>query len=156
MVAGTIKPGGSGCYCPENVLLKRLFKHLIVDTDEVVIMDMEAGIEHLGRGTCEGMDMLVVVVEPGLRSIQTAYSVRKMSQDLHIRSLFIVANKIKSINEYQSVAEKLKDFSLIGSLPYSEQVRKSDLGNFSPCQADKKFTEAVSQIAKKIDEYIEK
>ncbi|MHB8278616.1 MAG: ATP-binding protein, partial [Candidatus Humimicrobiaceae bacterium] len=79
LVAGTIKAGGSGCYCPENVLLKRLFKHLVIDRDEIVILDMEAGIEHLGRGTCENMDMLIVVVEPGLRSIQTAYSVKKMS-----------------------------------------------------------------------------
>ncbi|NQT67539.1 MAG: AAA family ATPase, partial [Actinobacteria bacterium] len=82
LVAGTVKAGGSGCYCPENVLLKNLFRHLLVDREEIVILDMEAGIEHLGRGTCESMDALIIVVEPGLRSVQTARTVRKMSLDL--------------------------------------------------------------------------
>jgi len=156
LVAGTIKAGGSGCYCPENVLLKRLFKHLVVDADEVVIMDMEAGIEHLGRGTCESMDMLIIVIEPGLRSVQTAYSVKKMSEDLKIKSLFLVANKIKSTKEFQEVKKRLEGFTILGTMPYSEKVRESDLGCYSPCEADEKFRESIIRIAKKIDRYIVK
>ncbi len=153
LVAGTIKAGGSGCYCPENVLLKRLFNHLVLNTDEIVIMDMEAGIEHLGRGTCENMDMLIIVVEPGLRSVQTAHSVKKMSKDLGIKSLFIVVNKIKSVKESRLVEEKLKDFKILGKLPYSEKVRASDLEDFSPCDSDVEFKKSIEEIAKNLDKH---
>jgi len=151
LVAGTIKAGGSGCYCPENVLLKRLFKHLVVDMDEVVILDMEAGIEHLGRGTCENMDILLVVIEPGLRSIQTANTVSKMSKDLGIEKVYLVLNKIHSDKELNDIRDKLKSFDILGHLPYSEKVRNSDLENISPCKSDGLFRDAIEKIAKSIE-----
>lgn len=154
LVAGTIKAGGSGCYCPENILLKRLFKHLVIDRGEIVILDMEAGIEHLGRGTCENMDMLIIVIEPGLRSIQTAYAIQKMAKDLGIKSLFIVINKIKSDEEKKLLKESLKDFEILGELPYSDMVRESDLKNYSPCASDVKFKTAIEEIANKINKSI--
>ncbi len=154
LVAGTIKAGGSGCYCPENVLLKRLFRHLAIDRDEVVILDMEAGIEHLGRGTCENMDMLIVVIEPGLRSIQTARAVKKMSMDLGFKSVFIVINKLKSEEEKKLLKKSLKDFKILGELPYSEKVRESDLKNYSPCDSEDKFKSAIEKIAVNIEELI--
>lgn len=155
LVAGTVKAGGSGCYCPENVFLKRLFRHLIVNSDEVVILDMEAGIEHLGRGTCESMDCLIIVVEPGLRSVQTAHTVKKMAKDLGIKSLFVVINKLKSHEEKVLLESNLKDLRLIGVLPYSEGVRDSDLKSLSPCNVDKRFSSAIEEIATKIEEEIE-
>lgn len=151
LVAGTIKAGGSGCYCPENVLLKRLFKDLVVNRDEVVILDMEAGIEHLGRGTCENMDMLIVVIEPGLRSVQTAYAVKKMSKDLGFKALYIVLNKIRTEKEAMVVKESLEGFEIIGEIPYSEKVRQSDLQNYSPCTSDENFKRAIKKIAEKIN-----
>lgn len=154
LVAGTIRAGGSGCYCPENILLKRLFKHLVVDREEIVILDMEAGIEHLGRGTCENMDILIVVIEPGLRSIQTARSVKKMSLDLGIKSVYIVINKIKNSDELELLKNNLKDFKVLGELPYSEKVRESDLRNYSPCVSDDNFRLAVEKIAGKLDAFI--
>lgn len=154
LVAGTIKAGGSGCYCPENVLLKRLFRHLVVDRDEIVILDMEAGIEHLGRGTCENMDMLIVVVEPGLRSIQTASAVKKMSEGLGIKSLFVVVNKLRSKQERKFLEDNLKDFEILGELPYSEKVRESDLNYYSPCNADKEFKNSIEKIAENISKFI--
>ncbi len=150
IVAGTIKAGGSGCYCPENVLLKRLFKHLVVDRNEVVILDMEAGIEHLGRGTCENMDLLIVVVEPGRRSIQTAEAVRKMAADLGIKSVYVVLNKISSQQEKDLLIKSLNNFEVLGELPFSKKVKDSDLENYSPCYADKNFAKAIEQIALKI------
>jgi CO dehydrogenase maturation factor len=151
LVAGTIKAGGTGCYCPENVILKRLFRHLVVDRNEMIILDMEAGIEHLGRGTCESMDMLIVVIEPGLRSIQTARAVKKMSEDLGIKSLFIVVNKIRSEEEKELVMANLKDFNVLGVLPFSEKVRESDLMNYSPCVSDDDFKSAIEEIAGRIN-----
>ena len=154
LVAGTIKAGGSGCYCPENVLLKRLFNHLVVDREEIIILDMEAGIEHLGRGTCENMDILIVVIEPGLRSIQTARSVKKMSLDLGIKSVYIVTNKVKNSVEHELLESNLKDFKVLGELPYSEKVRESDLRNYSPCVSDDNFRLAIEKIADKLDAFI--
>ena len=156
LVAGTIKAGGSGCYCPENVMLKSLFRHLVLNQDEMVILDMEAGIEHLGRGTTENMDMLIIVIEPGLRSIHTARAVKKMSQDLGIKKLFVVVNKIKSEEEEKLVRENLKDFKVLGIMPYSDRIRESDLKNFSPCDSDKDFTKSIEEIALKLQDYMVK
>lgn len=154
LVAGTIKAGGSGCYCPENVLLKRLFNHLVVGRDEIVILDMEAGIEHLGRGTCENMDALIIVVEPGLRSVQTAWSVRKMSRDLGIKNLFVVINKLKTGKEEELLRKNLDDFIILGKLPYSEKVRESDISYSSPCDADAAYKESIGGIAAGLNEYL--
>jgi CO dehydrogenase maturation factor len=154
LVAGTIKAGGSGCYCPENVLLKNLFRHLIINQEEIVILDMEAGIEHLGRGTCENMDALIIVVEPGLRSVQTAKSVRKMADDLGIKELYVVINKIRTGEERKFIKDSISDFAILGELPYSKKVRESDIGYFSPCNADEKFRAAVQKIAAGLSRYI--
>jgi len=156
LVAGTIKAGGSGCYCPENVLLKSLFRHLVVNREEIVILDMEAGIEHLGRGTCESMDALIIVVEPGLRSVQTAWTVRKMSMDLGIKILFVVVNKVRTDEEEKLIKNSLGDFMILGELPYSDRVRESDLKHFSPCDADPEFKKSIEEIAAGLDKYINK
>src|SRR4030042_3717362 len=156
LVAGTIKAGGSGCYCPENVFLKSLFRHLVIRSEEIVILDMEAGIEHLGRGTCENMDALIIVVEPGLRSIQTAWTVRKMSRDLGIKTLFIVVNKLKTGEEEKLIKDNLGDFVILGELPYSDKVRGSDLSSSSPCDADREFKESIEKIAAGLDKFIGK
>jgi len=153
-LAGTIKAGGSGCYCPENVMLKSLFRHLVLNQDEIVILDMEAGIEHLGRGTTENMDMLIIVIEPGLRSIHTARAVKKMSEDLGIKKLFVVVNKIRSEEEEKLVREKLDDFEVLGIMPYSDSIRESDLKDFSPCDSDKEFTGSIEKIAARLQEYM--
>jgi CO dehydrogenase maturation factor len=154
LVAGTIKAGGSGCYCPENVMLKSLFRHLVLNQDEMVILDMEAGIEHLGRGTTENMDLLIIVIEPGLRSIQTARAVKKMSEDLGIKKLFVVVNKIKSDEEEKLVRENLKDFEVLGIMPYSDRIREADLKNISPCEYDSVFAKSIEEIALKLQDYM--
>ncbi len=156
LVAGTIKAGGSGCYCPENVFLKSLFRHLVIRSEEIVILDMEAGIEHLGRGTCENMDALIIVVEPGLRSIQTAWTVRKMSRDLGIKTLFVVVNKLRTSGEEKLIKDNLSDFTILGKINYSEKVRESDLSSSSPCDADPEFKKSIEKIADGLNKFIGK
>ncbi|MEG2259414.1 MAG: AAA family ATPase, partial [Oscillospiraceae bacterium] len=92
LVLGTVEKGGSGCVCPEHVLLKQLISHLVLQKDDVVVMDMEAGLEHLGRGTSSVMDQLIVVIEPGARSIQTYKNVKRLASDLGVRRVRVVAN----------------------------------------------------------------
>ena len=96
IVMGGVKKGGSGCICPESVLLRTLVTHMVLLRDEVVVMDMEAGIEHLGRATAKGVDRLIVVVEPGRRSIETARHVRQLAGDLGLHQVAVVGNKIRA------------------------------------------------------------
>ena len=96
LTLGTVDFGGSGCVCPEHVLLKRLCSHLILQNKDVVVMDMEAGIEHLGRGTAQGVDAFIVVVEPGERSLQTYRKVKSLGKDIGIKQVFVVGNKMRN------------------------------------------------------------
>ena len=96
MVMGGIKKGGTGCVCPESILLKNLVQHLILRRDEVVIMDMEAGIEHLGRGTSKAVDWLITVVEPGRRSVETASRIRELGRDIGLTKIGLVGNKVRN------------------------------------------------------------
>ncbi|MCP4682715.1 MAG: AAA family ATPase, partial [Desulfobacterales bacterium] len=91
MVMGGIKKGGAGCICPESVMLKNLVSHIVLARDEAVVLDMEAGLEHLGRGTAGAVERLIVVVEPGRRSIETAHQVRKLAGDIGLGNLSFVA-----------------------------------------------------------------
>lgn len=129
MVMGTVAQGGAGCACPENTVLSRLIQHLVVDRDEVVILDMEAGLEHLGRGTARAVDAFVVVVEPGQRSIQTAHTVVRLASDLGIRRVYTVANKVRS-EDAESLHRALSGLELIGELPYDGDAIAADLAGW--------------------------
>lgn len=94
LVMGTIERGKRGCACPENILLREVLNHLLLGGRERVVVDMEAGIEHLGRGTAEGVDAMLVVVEPGWASLETAARVVSLARDLGIRRAYAIANKI--------------------------------------------------------------
>jgi CO dehydrogenase maturation factor len=100
------------------------------------------------------MDMLIIVIEPGLRSIQTAYTVKKMAGDLGIKTLYIVINKIKTDEEEKLVRGNLADFNVLGIMPYSENVRESDLRQLPPCEADMAFAGKIEEIALKLQEFM--
>ncbi|KXG43496.1 AAA family ATPase [Tepidibacillus infernus] len=126
MQMGNVVTGGAGCACPENSLLKQLLRHLVVKADDTVIVDMEAGLEHLGRGTAEGVDAFIVVVEPGQRSFQTARAVVKLAQDLGVTKVYAVANKVRSGDE--EIIKKSLDFiPILGIMPYDPEVISADL-----------------------------
>jgi len=126
LTMGTVKSGGSGCLCPENALLRSLVTHLLLRRDEVLILDMEAGVEHLGRGTAGAVDAFIVVVEPGRRSIQTAHSIRSLAADLGIERVYAVGNKIASPSDEEFIAEQLPQFEILGFLPSDPQAIEAD------------------------------
>ena len=109
LIMGKSKSAASGCYCPEHALLRRLLKHLVIDRDEVVIVDMEAGIEHLTRGTTEGIDAFIVVVEPGQRSIQTAVTVKGLAEELGVKKVYVVGNKVRNEQDEEFIKKNLGD-----------------------------------------------
>ncbi len=132
LVTGKSKEAASGCYCPENVFLRRLLKHLVVDRHEIVIVDMEAGIEHLTRGTTEAVDAFIVVVEPGQRSIQTANTVKEMAKGLGVKRVFVVANKVRGEDDLGFIRRLLPDAHILGSINFSHDIMESDIAGVTP------------------------
>jgi len=131
MVMGRIKRGGSGCYCPENSLLQALMSHLLLARNEVVILDMEAGIEHLGRATAKAVDKLIVVIEPGRRSIETAMTIDKMAKDIGLSNITLVGNKIRSQSDIDILKSNLPSFEFLGFMSYDQSIIDVDLANLS-------------------------
>jgi CO dehydrogenase maturation factor len=126
LVMGGIRKGGGGCACPENVLVQSLLSEIMLNRDEVVIVDMEAGIEHLGRATCRAVDKMLIVVEPGQRSIATAQAVVRLAKDIGITSFSIVGNKIRSEDEGRWVRSRFPSTPVVGLIPYSEIILEAD------------------------------
>jgi CO dehydrogenase maturation factor len=146
VILGNIQQGGGGCFCPENVLLKSLLSYIFIERDESVVVDMEAGLEHLGRGTTEYVDALIVVVEPGQRSFQTAYQVRKLSQDLGIKNLYIVGNKVMNESDDRLIRKNLEGFTVIGFMSHNEKIMEADKLGVSPFDLDEKVKAEVEHI----------
>jgi len=132
LIMGTIQKGGGGCACPENAFLKSLLSYLMIARDEWVLLDMEAGIEHLGRGTAIGVDRMVVVVEPNKTSLETAIRIKKLSRDLGVKNLVAMGNKITSDDEKEYIIQNLKDIEVTGYIKYSEEIKNLSLGKIKP------------------------
>jgi CO dehydrogenase maturation factor len=125
LVLGAVPRAGAGCACPESILLKALVRHLVVRSGEIVILDMEAGIEHLGRGTAMGVDMMLVVVEPGRRSVETARRIRAMATDVGVRRFGFVLNKSMSDDDGEWMAAEFGD-ELTGVIPFDPRIAEAD------------------------------
>ena len=125
LVLGGVLYGGSGCICPATALVKALLTHLILGRDDAVIMDMEAGIEHLGRATAQSMDALLIVVDDGAWSLQTALRVRQLAADIGVKTLLAVANRVRAETDVERIRGELGDIPLIGHIPYDEHVREA-------------------------------
>jgi CO dehydrogenase maturation factor len=150
---GTVDKGGDGCVCPASVLLKALLRHMIVKKDEIVILDMEAGIEHLGRKTAESVDMMIVVVEPGLKSLETAQRIKKLAKDIGINNIMAVINKVSSVEEEEFVEKKLKelDVGMLGSIPRDSTVINADMEGKPLSQYPESMAlKSIEEIGKKI------
>ncbi len=127
MVMGGVPAGGTGCICPESALLRALATHLLLHRDQFVILDMEAGIEHLGRATAKAVSAMVVVIEPGMRSIQTALVVKRLASEIGIENVSAVANKVRDESVLDRIRTALGDVPLAGAIPYSDEMARADL-----------------------------
>ncbi len=154
MTLGTIKRGGSGCACPEGVMLKALLNHLILQRDEVVIVDMEAGIEHLGRASIRAVTALIVVVEPGKRSIQTAFQVKKLAADLGIKTIYAVGNKVMNHSHSEFIKKELKGIPLLGTISYNKKLIDSDLQGKAAYSDNEQLLSEVGKIIARLKECI--
>ena len=136
MRLGGVQKGGSGCICPESTLLRALITHIVLARDEMVVMDMEAGIEHLGRATASAVDKLIVVVEPGRRSIDTAAHINKLASEIGLKNIVVVGNKIRGKKDEEFLQKHLNHFEFLGFIPYDEALIEADLDGVSPFDVD--------------------
>jgi CO dehydrogenase maturation factor len=127
LVLGAVRKGGGGCACPENVLLRNLLSEIMLKRDEVVIVDMEAGIEHLGRATCRAVDLMLITVEPGARSMGTARRIMGLAREIGVSSFGIIANKVADQAQADWIAGQLDGYRVIGTIPYSRIILDADI-----------------------------
>jgi CO dehydrogenase maturation factor len=150
MTLGGVKKGGGGCICPESVLLKSLVMSLVLTRDEVVIMDMEAGLEHLGRATSTGVNALIVVCEPGQRSLETARVVKKLSSDLGIKRVCVVGNKVRSQSDRDFIAQNVAGLEVLGHIPFADSIVDADREGVAVFERSPEAVEAGREIYRKL------
>jgi CO dehydrogenase maturation factor len=150
MVMGRLKKGGSGCYCPENALLEALVAHILLRRNEVVIIDMEAGVEHLGRATARAVDEMIIVVEPGKGSIETAYRIRELAKDIGLENIAVVANKIRSEQDRDFLISAMPDFEFLGFIPYDQSIIEAGLGDRPLINSSPEVISRVQDIAARL------
>ena len=149
IVMGLVKQGGAGCACPENTFLKALLSHILLGPEEDVVVDMEAGLEHLGRGTVSSVDGLLVVVEPTLRSLDTYRRVVDLASDIGLRRVWPVANKVESDAERAFFEESAPDLDWAGWIPFSPAIVRAHRGQG-------KITEAEPAVRREVDRVLER
>jgi CO dehydrogenase maturation factor len=126
VVMGAVAAGGSGCACPENTFLAALVRDLVLRRDETLIMDMEAGVEHLGRATARGVDVMLVVVEPGARAVESARRISAMAREIGIADIRLVFNRVRSRSDEEYLRTQLSGIGVLGVVPYSERLIEAD------------------------------
>lgn len=151
LVMGTVDLGGTGCVCPEHVMLKAILTNLVFRKDDVVIMDMEAGLEHLGRGTASMMDQFIAVIEPGARSIQTYTRIKQLAADIGVTKVRVVANKIRSEEDKAFIRDRIPPEDLLGFISYNAEVIDADRKGLSPYDCSRKAVEEIRAIKAVID-----
>ena len=155
LLMGTVETGGGGCVCPEHVMLKRVISHLVINRDEIVIMDMEAGLEHLGRGTAEMMDRFIVVIEPGERSVQTLGKLKPLAAQLGIRKISVAANKIRNNEDEEFLRSRVPADEILGFIHYSDECASADRSGLSPFDTGGSIIDEIRLIKEKIDSFQE-
>lgn len=150
LVMGTVQQGGSGCICPESTILKALMNHLVLARNEVVVMDMEAGIEHLGRATSGSVDALLVVVNPGKRSRVAADKIRKLGTDIGIKNIVVLGNRVRSDEDKRLIRESMPDYEILGFIPEMEEIVASDREGTRPFDDISRIPDELKEITKKL------
>jgi CO dehydrogenase maturation factor len=123
---GAVEKGGSGCICPESVLLKQLVSHILLRRGEIVLLDMYAGVEHLGRATAEAVDAMIVVVEPSARSLAVAAQIRTLAGDIGLKKIFLAGSKVRSAEERAYIEAHTPGLPVLGHLPYTPEAQAAD------------------------------
>jgi len=151
---GAVDLGGSGCICPESAMLKTLFTHLLFRKDEVLLLDMYAGVEHLGRSTVDFVDAMIVVVEPTRRSLGTASQIKKLAEDIKLTRLWLVGNKVQNQDEIDFLEANSPGIPVLGTLPAVDGVLEADRLGIAVYDHVPELRQAAERMADKIETII--
>lgn len=149
---GSVDLGGSGCICPESAMLNTLFTHLLFRKDDILILDMYAGVEHLGRATVDFVDAMLVVVEPTRRSLGTAAQIKKLAHDIGLTRLWLVGNKVRGKDEVDFLKDESPGLPVLGTLPMDVGVIDADRLGVPVYEHVPDLREAAQEIADKLEE----
>jgi CO dehydrogenase maturation factor len=152
---GSVNMGGSGCICPESAMLKTLFTHLLFRKDDVLILDMYAGVEHLGRATVDFVDAMLIVVEPTRRSLGTAAQIKKLAQDIGLKRLLLVGNKVRDENEAAFLNAETPGIPVLGIIPADSAVQEADRLGIAVYDHIPSIRQAAQEMARKLEKWIE-
>jgi len=150
LLMGTVTHGGGGCICPESTLLKTMIQNLLLYRNEAVIMDMEAGIEHLGRATAQSVDRLIIVVEPGKRSIEAAQKIKELAVDIKLTKIALIANKVRGNEDLQFITDAAAGFDILGFFPFDDSIMQADMKRVPPWELSPSSLATAGAIADKI------
>jgi CO dehydrogenase maturation factor len=153
---GAVELGGAGCICPESAMLKTLITHLLVYRDDFLIMDMYAGVEHLGRATAGMVDAMIVVAEPGKRSLGTAGQIAKLAHDIGIRDLYLVGNKMRNEDDIAFLRAHSPGLPVLGTLPVTPAAIEADLSGVPAYDAAPQLRAAAHEIVAELDRLFDK
>jgi CO dehydrogenase maturation factor len=143
---GDIKEPSAGCYCPENALLKSLLMNLVLQRDETVVLDMEAGFEHLTRGTAQAFDAMIIVVEPSLQSVVTAARIQALAEKIGIRNVFYVGNMVRDADDCAFIAKELEGRIVVGYVSYSDDIRTAVREGRAPFDVSARLAADIAAI----------
>jgi CO dehydrogenase maturation factor len=152
---GSVDIGGSGCICPESAMLKTLFTHLLFRKDEVLMLDMYAGVEHLGRATVDFVDAMLIVVEPTRRSLGTASQIKKLAHDIGLNRLWLVGNKVRNDEEADFLKAETPELPILGMLPADLAVQEADRLGIPVYEHVQALRYETERMARLLDEHID-
>jgi len=154
LVLGSIEEPATGCLCPENALIRTLLYNLLVKREEVIIVDFEAGLEHLGRGTAKGIDLMLVVTEPSQKSLDLCKKIIDLSKKLGVINIYLIANKVFDESQKEIINMRIKDWEvpLYHSIPFDYEIGKADLNGESPIDfnQESKGVQAIKNLYLKL------
>jgi CO dehydrogenase maturation factor len=154
LVMGTVKSAGSGCACGPNAVVRELLRHLMVERNEVVVVDMEAGIEHMGRGTAKSVDIMIIVVDSSRKSLEIAKKINRMANEAGIKKVYIVGNRVRDSEEKELITKFAEEnkLQLLALIPYDDTVVKADRVGEAPLkyEATSAGVKAIQEIAERL------
>jgi CO dehydrogenase maturation factor len=157
LVMGTVKGGGTGCMCGSNALLRVLLQHILIQRGEILVMDMVAGLEHLGRGTARRMDVMLVVIEPRMKSVDTVKRILKLASQIQVKNVLAIGNKVTKKIEQDFINEKMKELGvkIISTIPYDEAVAEADMYGIPTIDhiPDSKAVKEINQLKEYLINY---
>lgn len=146
IVMGTVKAMEAGCMCAPNSVIRAMLRHLIVERDEAVVLDLEAGVEHIGRGTARQVDALLIVADSNLKSLETAKHIFDLASKAGMQHLYLIGNRVMNKVQEEAIksfAEK-NGLSILALIPFDPKITEADMLGETPLR--NKDIEAVQAI----------